>query len=46
MLQALQRGFQRRDLGGESTAEFTKIVQSEFDRWGPIVRASGFSSED
>jgi tripartite-type tricarboxylate transporter receptor subunit TctC len=34
------------ELGGESTAEFTKIVQGEIDRWGPIVKASGFSSED
>jgi tripartite-type tricarboxylate transporter receptor subunit TctC len=34
------------ELGGESTAEFTKIVQSEIGRWGPIVKASGFSSED
>ena len=34
------------DVGGESTDEFTKIVQSELVRWGPIVKASGFSSED
>jgi tripartite-type tricarboxylate transporter receptor subunit TctC len=34
------------ELGGESTAEFTRIVQSEIGRWGPIVKASGFSSED
>lgn len=34
------------DLGGESPAEFAKIVQSEISRWGPIVKASGFSSED
>ena len=34
------------ELGGESTAEFSKIVQSEIGRWGPIVKASGFSSED
>ena len=27
------------ELGGESTAEFTKIVQSEIGRWGPIVKA-------
>lgn len=34
------------DVGGESTAEFAKIVQGELVRWGPIVKASGFSSEE
>ena len=34
------------ELGGESVAEFTQIVASELDRWGPVVKASGFSSED
>ena len=24
----------------------TAIVRSELDRWGPVVQASGFSSED
>ena len=34
------------DVGGESTADFTQIVQKEYKRWGPIVSASGFSSEE
>lgn len=34
------------DVGGESSAEFGKIVQGEIVRWGPIVKASGFSSEE
>jgi tripartite-type tricarboxylate transporter receptor subunit TctC len=34
------------DVGGESTAELTQIMQAEYKRWGPIVKASGFSSED
>ena len=34
------------EVGGESVADFKGIVQSEFRRWGPIVKASGFSSEE
>lgn len=34
------------EAGGESQAEFAKIVQAELLRWGPIVKGSGFSSED
>lgn len=34
------------EVSGESTDEFTKIVKSEITRWGPVVKASGFSSED
>jgi tripartite-type tricarboxylate transporter receptor subunit TctC len=34
------------ELGGESPAEFGKIIKSELERWGPVVKASGFSSED
>lgn len=30
----------------DSSAEFTKTVKVELDRWAPIVKASGFSSED
>ncbi len=26
--------------------EFARLVKSDFDRWGPIVRASGFTPED
>jgi tripartite-type tricarboxylate transporter receptor subunit TctC len=27
-------------------AEFAQLIKSDFDRWGPIVQASGFSPED
>jgi tripartite-type tricarboxylate transporter receptor subunit TctC len=32
--------------GGESVAEFGRIVQGELGKWGPVVKASGFSSDD
>ena len=31
---------------GQSPAEFGKIVKAELDRWGPVVKASGFSAEE
>jgi tripartite-type tricarboxylate transporter receptor subunit TctC len=31
---------------GQSPAEFTKIFRSELDKWGPIVKATGFSLEE
>lgn len=34
------------DVAGESVADFNAIVRNEIVRWGPIVKASGFSSED
>jgi tripartite-type tricarboxylate transporter receptor subunit TctC len=34
------------ELGGESQADFGKIIKSELERWGPVVKASGFSSEE
>ena len=34
------------DVEGESSSEFSAIVKKELERWGPIVKASGFSSED
>jgi tripartite-type tricarboxylate transporter receptor subunit TctC len=34
------------DVGGESQEEFGKIIKSELERWGPVVKASGFSSEE
>lgn len=34
------------EVEGQSPAEFDKIVKSELHRWGPVVKASGFSSED
>lgn len=32
--------------GGESPEEFARTVAFEFERWGPVVRASGFKAED
>jgi tripartite-type tricarboxylate transporter receptor subunit TctC len=29
-----------------STGDFAQLIKSDFERWGPIVRASGFSPED
>ena len=34
------------EVEGQSPAEFDKIVKSELHRWGPVVKASGFSSEE
>lgn len=34
------------EVEGQSPADFGRIVKAEFNRWGPIVKASGFSSED
>jgi tripartite-type tricarboxylate transporter receptor subunit TctC len=31
---------------GASPEEFARLVKSEFDRWGPIVEASGFRAEN
>jgi tripartite-type tricarboxylate transporter receptor subunit TctC len=31
---------------GETPAEFAQLVKSDFERWGPIVQASGFTPED
>jgi tripartite-type tricarboxylate transporter receptor subunit TctC len=30
----------------QTPMEFAQLVKSDFDRWGPIVRASGFTPED
>jgi tripartite-type tricarboxylate transporter receptor subunit TctC len=35
-----------RDPAGASQEEFARLVKSEFDRWGPIVEASGFRPEN
>ena len=32
--------------GGESPAEFARIVKADYDKWGPIVKASGFTAEE
>ncbi len=34
------------DPAGETPKEFVQMVKSDFDRWGPIVHASGFTPED
>jgi tripartite-type tricarboxylate transporter receptor subunit TctC len=31
---------------GETPREFAHLVKSDFDHWGPIVQASGFTPED
>jgi tripartite-type tricarboxylate transporter receptor subunit TctC len=31
---------------GQSSADFSKIVKSELERWAPVVKASGFTAED
>src|SRR5258708_12172962 len=31
---------------GEAPNEFAQLIKSDFDRWGPIVQASGFTPED
>jgi tripartite-type tricarboxylate transporter receptor subunit TctC len=32
--------------GGESRAAFARAVREDYDRWGPVVKASGFTAED
>lgn len=32
--------------GGESRAAFARTVREDFERWGPVVKASGFTAED
>jgi tripartite-type tricarboxylate transporter receptor subunit TctC len=34
------------DPAGETPKEFVQLIKSDFDRWGPIVQASGFTPED
>ena len=31
---------------GASPSDFAKLMKSDFDRWGPIVRASGFTADE
>jgi tripartite-type tricarboxylate transporter receptor subunit TctC len=31
---------------GSTPTEFAQLIKSDLDRWGPIVKASGFSPED
>jgi tripartite-type tricarboxylate transporter receptor subunit TctC len=34
------------DPAGETPTEFAQLIKSDFERWGPIVQASGFTPED
>jgi tripartite-type tricarboxylate transporter receptor subunit TctC len=34
------------DPADETPKEFAQLIKSDFDRWGPIVQASGFAPED
>lgn len=34
------------DVEGQSQAEFTRIVKSELSKWGPVVKASGFTPDE
>jgi tripartite-type tricarboxylate transporter receptor subunit TctC len=34
------------DVFGVTSQAFANLLKSDFDRWGPVVRASGFSPED
>jgi tripartite-type tricarboxylate transporter receptor subunit TctC len=34
------------DSAGETPKEFAQLIKSDFERWGPIVQASGFTPED
>jgi tripartite-type tricarboxylate transporter receptor subunit TctC len=34
------------DAGGLTPAEFARQIKADFDRWGPIVKASGFTPLD
>ena len=44
----VQAGFaaQSVDVGGMTPAEFARQVKADFDRWGPIVKESGFTPLD
>jgi tripartite-type tricarboxylate transporter receptor subunit TctC len=34
------------DPAGVTPGEFAQLIKSDFERWGPIVQAAGFSPED
>jgi tripartite-type tricarboxylate transporter receptor subunit TctC len=34
------------DAGSLTASDFAQLIKSDFERWGPIVQASGFSPED
>jgi tripartite-type tricarboxylate transporter receptor subunit TctC len=39
-------GKQAFDVGGTSPTEFARLVQADIERWGPIVRESGFTPDN
>jgi len=34
------------ETAGASPSDFAQLIKSDFDRWGPIVRASGFTPDE
>jgi tripartite-type tricarboxylate transporter receptor subunit TctC len=34
------------EIAGASQADFARLIKSDFERWGPIVKASGYKPED
>lgn len=34
------------EIGGNSPAEFAAQIKSDFEKWGPIIKASGFTAAD
>ena len=34
------------EVGGLTPADFARQIKADFDRWGPIVKASGFTPLD
>jgi tripartite-type tricarboxylate transporter receptor subunit TctC len=34
------------DVEGQSQADFVRIVKSELNKWGPVVKASGFTPDE
>ena len=34
------------EVAGESQADFTRVMRTDLDRWGPIIQASGFTAEE
>jgi tripartite-type tricarboxylate transporter receptor subunit TctC len=34
------------EIVGASQADFARLIKSDFERWGPIVKASGYKPEE
>jgi tripartite-type tricarboxylate transporter receptor subunit TctC len=34
------------EIAAASGADFARLIKSDFERWGPIVKASGYKPED